>query len=517
MSDPQPVDFFGLVLNRADLAVQSKVRLPLPIVVGNADYAERESLLRRMDEILVLSGVEDDFLAQAVAAARTESECPNELLSDRRQGSVHRHAKQALRCTMARILSNECHRQFSTHLAESPLLQWFCGCDSLKEKIRVPSKSTLQRMESEVPPETITKLNDLLLKSASGRDAAGVSPIGLVEAVDLSVIWIDSTCAKLDIHYPADWALLRDGTRSIMRAIQVIREHGLKHRMPAPESFVSEMNKQAMAMTGASRRGRGGDKKRGRKRALRAMKRVVRKVQRHGRRYAELIRNSWAETDLSKLQATRIAERIEGLLAAMPAAIKQAHERIIGERLVPQEDKILSLYEPHAKVYVRGKAGADVEFGLQLLVSESADGLIVDCHLVPDRIANDSTLLMPAIARMNETFGPTVPSTVVTDRGFASKANSASLTDADIIDATLPRTPADMQKKLENPVFRKLQRRRAQTEARIGILKANFLGDRIPTKGPLAQRRFVAWATLAHNVWVLARLDRIPVAIRQAS
>ena len=54
----------------------------------------------------------------------------------------------------------------------------------------------------------------------------------------------------------------------------------------------------------------------------------------------------------------------------MPAAIAQAHERIIGERVVPNDDKILSLYQPHAQVYVRGKAGADVEFGLQLLISE---------------------------------------------------------------------------------------------------------------------------------------------------
>lgn len=517
MSRPHLDDFYGLSLNHVDQAVQSRIRLPLPIVVGNADYAERESLLRRMDEILLLSGVEGEFLAQAVATARAASERQQEPLSDRRQGSVQRHARQALRCTVARILSSECHRRFSSHLAESPLLQWFCGCDSPKGTIRVPSKSTLQRMESEVPAEVITKLDALLLKSASGRDSTGASPIKLAEPVDLSVIWMDSTCAKLDIHYPTDWSLLRDGTRSIMRAIQVIREHGLKHRMPAPETFVSEMNKQAMAMTGASRRGRGGDKQRGRKRALRAMKRVVRKVVRHGRRYAELIRKSWAETDLSEVQATRMAERIEGLVAAMPTAIKQAHERIIGGRQMANEDKILSLYEPHAKVYVRGKSGADAEFGLQLLVSESADGLIVDCHLVPDRIANDCTLVMPAIARMIATFGPTVPSTVVTDRGFASQANSAALVDAGISDATLPRSPADMQVKLEDPSFRKLQRRRAQTEARIGIFKANFLDDRIPTKGPVAQQRFVAWATLAHNVWVLARLARIPDSIRQAS
>ena len=59
----------------------------------------------------------------------------------------------------------------------------------------------------------------------------------------------------------------------------------------------------------------------------------------------------------------------------------------------------------------------------------------------------------------------------------------------------------------DDGTMRRLHTRRAQTEARIGIFKANFLGDHLPTKNWQAQQRFVAWATLAHNLWVLARLD----------
>ena len=76
---------------------------------------------------------------------------------------------------------------------------------------------------------------------------------------------------------------------------------------------------------------------------------------------------------------------------------------------------------------VRGKSGADVEFGLKLLVSESAEGLIIACHLVPDRIVNDTTLLLPAIALVCALYGDTVASTVVTDRGFTSVANNTAL------------------------------------------------------------------------------------------
>jgi hypothetical protein len=510
-----PTDFPPLVLRPCDRARQSTVRLPLPMVAGNRDYQERQRLLQRMNEILVLSGIEQRFIDQAISDEVTALTAMRKSLTDRRRSSVQQYARRTLRCTVARILSNESHRQFSCHLAESPLLQWFCGCDSLG-LIRVPTKSTLQRMEAEVPADLITQLNAMLLNRSGEVNLQEQSVIGVEVPIDLSMVWIDSTCAKLDIHYPADWTLLRDGTRSIMRAIMVIRAHGLKLRMQSPAAFIAAMNQHAMDMSGASRRGRGPEKAKARKRVLRAMKQVVRKVRAHGGRYCDRLKNRWQETDLSEAQARVVWERLERLLKALPVAVKQAHERIIGGRVVPNHEKILSLYEPHAKVYVRGKAGADAEFGLQLLVCESAEGLIVDSHLVPDVIASDSTLLLPAIARMRAAYGASVATTVVADRGFSSAGNSASLEDLKICDSTLPRSPEAMKAKLKDRAHRELHRRRAQTEARIGVFKANFLGDHLPTKGFANQQRFVAWATMAHNLWVLSRMEQARAHVARA-
>ncbi len=124
---------------------------------------------------------------------------------------------------------------------------------------------------------------------------------------------------------------------------------------------------------------------------------------------------------------------------------------------------------------------------------------------------------MPAVQRIRKHFGDTACGTIVTDRGFTSAANTKALTQAGVVDATLPKKPADLAARMQDPTLRKLHIRRAQTEARIGIFKANFLGDHLPTKGRDAQQRFVAWATLAHNLWVLARLDARQPAIAQAS
>jgi IS5 family transposase len=509
-----------LVLDPADLAVQSTIRLPLPLVVGNCDYAEREALLRRMDELLVASGTEAAFIETWMRRLAEESRAASGAvpapLSDRRKASVHRQAVTALRCTVARILSNESHRSFSAHLAESALLQWFCRVDRMDGVVQVPSKSALQRMEAAVPTEVLQGLQRGLVLRAATPEADGRPALGLAEQVDLSVAWMDLTCAKLDIHFPTDWVLLRDATRSVIASIEVIRRHGLKHRMPEPSSFVTTINRHAMAMAAASRKGRGSDKARDRKATLRAMKAVVGTVRKHGQRYRDLLAASWPNTDLSQAEAERILKRLDHLLEAIPTAVKQAHERIIGERVVPNDEKLLSLYEPHAKVCVRGKAGAEAEFGLKMLLSESAEGLIIDCALL-DEVADDTTLLLPAVLRIQKHYSDRACQTVVTDRGFTSAANSAALTAAGVIDGTLPKKPDELAKRLRDPALRALHVRRAQTEARIGIFKASFLGDHLPTKGREAQGRFVAWATLAHNLWVLARLERRPPAIAQAS
>ena len=73
--------------------------------------------------------------------------------------------------------------------------------------------------------------------------------------------------------------------------------------------------------------------------------------------------------------------RIDNILKQLPAAINQAHERIIGERQIKSSDKILSLYDKDVEVIVRGKADAEVEFGQRLLLTEQEDGVIIDWEL----------------------------------------------------------------------------------------------------------------------------------------
>ena len=473
------------------VAEQLDIPVTLPIVKGNQDYHRHKELLERIDRLLTDSGIEVELQERALVKATTEA---GRSLRASERLRIQQWTTQALRCNIARLLSMESFRSFAFHLGESHLLQQFCRLIEF-DRVLVPGKSTLQAYSEAFEEEEIRKLINKISQTAQEGKA-----LGLAEGLDLSVVLMDSTCVELNMHFPVDWVLLRDAVRTLTKAIECIRRHGLKARIKDPSEFRSQMNRYCIAMTQAKRGARARKK---RKEVLRLMKKLSQCVNKHAERYRALLLAKREETGLSEGQAQQIIKRIDTVLAQLPDAITQAHERIIGERLVPNDRKILSLYESHAKVYHRGKAGKSTEFGLQLLVGESMDGLIVDWDLVDGAPKNDTQHLKPCIERLQA--AKIHIANAVSDRGFASAKNSAYLNKQQIGDQLYPRNVIDLQQRLQEESFVTFQKRRAQTEARIGILKNRFIGQRMPVKGYTRQKKHMAWCVLAHNLWLLAR------------
>lgn len=135
------------------------------------------------------------------------------------------------------------------------------------------------------------------------------------------------------------------------------------------------------------------------------MKRLSKIIGDHASRYNELLSEKWEQTTWSELETAIVLERIEGMLEQLLDAIKQAHERIIGERRIDNKDKILSVYDKQAQILVRGKAGAETEFGNALYIAEQENGLIVDWEFMTGKPTADSKLLKPSIERITENYG----------------------------------------------------------------------------------------------------------------
>ena len=201
-----------------------------------------------------------------------------------------------------------------------------------------------------------------------------------------------------------------------------------------------------------------------------------------------------------------VLARMEGVLTQLPEAMRQAHERIIGERPVPNAEKILSLYEEDIHVIVRGKAGAQVEFGNSLFIAETASGFILDHELLREISPGDPKWLQQRYDIMKEASGGRLCA-AVGDRGFDSALSRKKLEEEKAFNGLSPRDAKEMQRRLrEDESFAGAQKRRAQTEGRIGILKNVFLQGTPRAKGFKNRELQVDWAVLSHNLWVVARL-----------
>ena len=494
----------------------------IPTVMGPVEFRVWKSQLERINEILSQGGVEETFQRLSLArrnederiAAEKENR-PFREFSAVEQASYQRLSSQALRCNVARTLTGESFRDFGCRLSESMLLQSFCKLDRI-DTVRIPGKSALQRYGQWLPEEEMRKVTGTLLgAAASAVEDTGAQTLALTEALNLEAYFLDTTCVKLHIHFPVDWVLLRDAARTLMKATMLIRKRGLKVRMEEPAEFLKQMNRLCVKMTHARRKK---DGKRARKAVLREMKKLSKIMAAHAGRHLELLNGRWRETDFKEGQARQIAERIEMVLKQLPGAIWQAHERIIGERQVKNGEKILSLYEGHAAVYARGKAGAEVEFGSQLLLGESESGVIVDWELVNGTSKADTKMLGRSLDRLKQTAGGTSLGSVCGDRGFDSKANRELLENDGIYNALCPKAPGELKERMKEGEFAGMQTRRSQTEARISIFKNGFLGAPLLSKGHENQSLEVTWSVLTHNLWVIARMPHGPArALAKAS
>jgi hypothetical protein len=469
----------------------------LPTIEGNVDYRLLREQLLRIDHCLQASGAEDHFVAQAVEQwSRGSSR-----VSAKAQLHHQLHSHRALRCNILRTLLQEDYRGFAVRLADSPLFQHFCGLGEI-DRVVVPGKSTLQRYAHWTDRATLDQLIQELLQQAHTAPKS----LGLAQPVDLDACFLDTTCVEANVHYPVDWVLFRDATRTLMKGVKLIRAQGLRHRMEAPAWFMTRMNRLCIEMTHTPRKA---DGKRHRKKVLRRMDRLVGTVRAHAQRYRELLDAQWQRTEWSRAQAEQVLRRLDSVLDQLPAARAQARQRIIREQPVANDTKILSLYEPDIRVVVRHKAGAEVEFGNTLLLGESRQGLIMDWELFEATAPQDSRLVLDRIERIEQTLHIQVKE-IGADRGFDSERNQQRLAKKKIYNGICPRQPRQLKQRMNSWKFVRLQRRRSQTEGRVGIFLHNFLGEPLRSKGFPHRQLAVGWGVLTHNLWVLARLPQAP-------
>lgn len=478
---------------RETVALQSWLRPALTPVGANQDYRQFREQLDAVDGLLRGSHLE----AMALDFAREGFE----EASARQQVARGQFALKALRVEVLRmLLGNPAFRPFSRTVASSDLLADFCGVRRI-DGIRGISKSTLERASKFFRADQVRWMQQVLTEMCGEKDRS--AEMGLTAPVATDVCLVDTTCLESNIHFPVDWVLLRDVALTLLKATKLIRTAGLRERMPQePAGFAAEMNRLCIEMTHSRRKA---DSRKARKAVLRRFKPLLRTIAAHALRHRDRLDREHARTEYSPAQARRIVERVDRMLALVPQVIRQAHERIIGGRKLPNAEKILSAYEPDVNVIVRGKAGREVEFGNTLFLAESPQGLILDWELHRATAPAEWRQLSQSLERQNA-FDLSAPlKAAAADRGFCSRQGAADLAGRGVYDAVCPRDPQLLRRRLGEERFAALQRRRGSTEARIAIFKQRQ-GRRLRSRGFDHRYLAVAWGVLGHNLWLVARL-----------
>ena len=309
---------------------------------SHKEYRDFIDQLEIVDQILTASGIEFEFVeyyfeqlcANCIAAGK-----PIFKQSFKQRDRLVQYAIQALRCNyLVRERDWSC-REAAFIIAASEELQRFIFAGDFTYA-KCPGKTKINDFSSIVPEEFIRKINDSLLVQLA--DASRIGNYGLEKPLDAKTLWIDGTCLEANIHFPVDWVLLRDAVRTLIKAIICCRKHGLKHRIPAPQSFISHINSLCMEMANCRRRK---DAVKKRKEVLRKMKKLVAIIKKHAQRYRDLLYSNRTKTDLSEKEAAQILERFDNILEKLPAAVNQAHKRIISGLKLDKDEKILSFYD----------------------------------------------------------------------------------------------------------------------------------------------------------------------------
>ena len=479
-----------------NIAIQCLLRPALTVVDRCLDYDNFRATIERIDRLLIDSEVESQGVDLALERGQ-----PMSVKARQKRANF---ALKALRMeTLRYLLGGISFRHLSRALGSSDLLADFCRVRHI-DGIRGISKSTLERASKFFSEEQLRALHRTLTEVVGDADLAR-QVVGLDKPIDTTICLIDGTCLEVNIHWPTDWVLLKDVAGTLLKAIRLIREKaGLRHRMPIePEPLARQMNRLCIQMTHSRRRK---DSARQRKGILRQMKKLLKRIGEHARSHRELLQACWEQSDYSEKQVQQILTRMERMSELIPVVIKQAHERIIGGRQVKNAEKVLSVYEPDAQVIVRGKAGQEVEFGNTLFLGESVEGYLLDWKLYGSRTPSENEQMQESLQRQNR-FNLAEPiAAMCADRGFASQRARRQLAQEGIYDALCPRDPKQLKKRMEESQFRQLQKRRASTEGRIGVLKNRWQAGRLRSKGFANRSISVAWSVLSHNLWKVAKM-----------
>jgi IS5 family transposase len=379
-----------------------------------------------------------------------------------------------MRCALLKQHRQLCYEELAFHLEDSASFRAFARLPLSW----TPKKSVLHATISAIRAETWEAINRALLVSARQEK---------IEAG--KVVRFDSTVTAALMHEPSDSSLLWDAVRVLARLLQ------------AADALVGGLGWR--------------DHRRAAKKRAHTIEYARDRLKRiqHYRELIKLTRSTLTYADQAAAQLWRAANPIAATLwqaeyrhyrPLIERIVAQTERRVLHGEAVPANEKIVSLFEPHADIIVKG--ARDVQYGHKLNLTTGRSGLILDLVIEPGNPA-DSDRFLPMLKR-HIAFYAEAPRQTAADGGFASRDNLAQAKALGVHDVAFHKKAGlrvvDMVK--SNWVYRKLRNFRAGIESGISCLKRAYGRARCLWRGLDHFTAYVWSSAVAYNLALFARL-----------
>ncbi len=374
-------------------------------------------------------------------------------------------AAQVIRFMIVMMINSFSYRRLHSTVDDSLKLREFCLC----EYERVPKPSTLEENIKKVGSESVAAVNALIVRYAQNE--------GLEDGRKSRK---DSTAVKADIHHPRDNLLIADCVRVIDRIIQYAKKDRLLWDLEY-HSRIRAVKRLAYRIDVA--------KASDRPALYRKLLPYGHEVYQYGREAVKQLKDVEG-TPNAKRKAALAVKELEYYLEPMEKVLSQTHRRVILEQSVPAQDKVVSIFEQHADIIVKGNR--ETIFGHKVFLNVGASGLVL-CGIIEKGNPTDESRY-GALLEKHEALFDGAPEASVTDGSFASKANMALAEEKGVVQICFGKETNDEKAR------RPLLRFRAGVEGIISALKRGVAMKRCSWKGWESFKTYVQAAILAHNV-----------------
>ena len=373
-------------------------------------------------------------------------------------------------------------------IAENPYLQYFLGFPKFREGMPFAS-SLITHFRKRFNADILNEVNEkmALARVEKKQDDDGNPPAAggsckqsgkdETSCNHSGEIILDATCTPADIQCPTDTRLLNDAREKLEEIIDILhrpeqgkRKKSRTYRQKARESYLA-FTKQRKPKPAVIRKMRG-------------------KLLRYVRRDLKIVETLVERNGLEPLTS----QQYKNLLVIQELYRQQLE--MYQHRRYRQEDRIVSISQPHVRPIVRGKASAAVEFGAKLSVSV-IDGFVF-CEKLEWDAYNEGNTLIESVERYKVKNG-FYPEAVLADKIYRNKENR-DYCKARGIRLSGPKLGRSTEEEKKEAKKRACQdsRERKEVEGKFGTGKRKFMMDCI-----MAKLKETSESTILLNLLVL--------------